>query len=183
MPDPESTPEPERLRTIFDGLFKTHPAHVALLDLQANILAVNDAWVRFGRANGLRADYDFGRSNYLHACEPAADAGDDYARDAYTGLLQVMRSSLARFTLVYPCHAPAEQRWFRLWVQPQRPAADAIVVAHKWLGKTRPSDDKEDDAVDMGPVATTTLDAQAEAFRALARSGIGLQPSLWVPRG
>ena len=165
QPPAESEYAPERLRAIFQGVFGSHPAHVALLDLRANILAVNDAWTRFGQTNGLRDDYDFSRANYLQACEPGAVGGDAYARDAYVGLLQVMRSNRPKYTLVYPCHSPAEQRWFRMWIQPQAPEADAIVVAHKSLGATRPREAAEGEASEPASSPTLTMDAQAETFR------------------
>jgi hypothetical protein len=133
----------EHLRTVFASVFAGHPANIALLDLQATILAVNGSWIRFAEENGLRQGYEFNGANYLSACEPGATMGDEYARQAYVGLLGVMRAGLPKFTLVYPCHSPTEQRWYRMWVQPQSPDAAAIVVAHSFIGPTAPTADAE----------------------------------------
>jgi hypothetical protein len=32
--------------------------------------------------------------------------------------------------MIYTCHSPTELRWFRMWVEPQAPAADVVIVAH-----------------------------------------------------
>jgi hypothetical protein len=135
----------EQLRTVFASIFAAHPANIALLDLNATILAVNSSWSRFAQENGLRAGYEFTGANYLAACEPGATAGDDYAQKAYVGLLGVLRAGIPKFTLVYPCHSPTEQRWYRMWVQPQNPEAPAIVVAHSFIGPTAPTADASDD--------------------------------------
>lgn len=172
----EPVNEADRLRNIFHGVFATHPAHVALLDLQANILAVNDAWIQFARSNGLRSDYAFGGANYLQVCEPAAAIGDAYARDAYLGLLQVLRSNRPKFTLVYPCHSPLEQRWFGMWVQPQTPEADAIVVAHNWLGQSRPQEQSGDPEAQMQGMDGMPLDAGAYDLRLLRPARSILMP-------
>jgi len=149
----------DQLTNVFASVFSEHPANIALLDLDANLLAVNGAWSRFAEDNGLRRGYEFAGANYLAATEPGAMAGDEYARQAYVGLLGVMRAGLPKFTMVYPCHSPTEQRWFRMWVQPQTPEAAAIVVAHSFLGPTAPSADQEEQETTGG--ASTPFELHA----------------------
>lgn len=140
-----------QVQKVFHGLFADHPAHIALISLDGDILAVNDAWQRFGESNGLQKGYEFLGISYLTACQPAVEAGDPYASHATMGLLGLMQSSRDKFTLIYPCHSPVEQRWFRMWAEPQTPDVPAIVVAHQYLGASRPGDEKSDEASALTP--------------------------------
>ncbi|HYP48761.1 MAG TPA: PAS domain S-box protein, partial [Thermoleophilaceae bacterium] len=99
-------------------------AHVAVLDEHGTIVFVNGAWSRFLAANGSCAA-GVGES-YLRACD-----GDPGARAVATALRRMLAGSLERFELEYPCHSPAEERWFHLTAAPLR--ADGpmrVVVQH-----------------------------------------------------
>jgi hypothetical protein len=98
---------------LFSRLFDSSPAQVALLDLNGVILQTNRAWKQFGRENGLPAGYDCVGLSYLQACEPGVNSHDVGARQAYIGLLEVLRARRPKFTMAYPCHSPTERRWFR----------------------------------------------------------------------
>jgi hypothetical protein len=119
------------LTRLFKQLFDWHPAHVCMLDLDGKILAVNRSWSRFAEGNGLSPQYKFDGQSYLDICSVAAEKGDDYAKQALTGLLDIMATGRRKFVLTYPCHAPHEKRWFKLWIEPQMPEAPVIIVAHQ----------------------------------------------------
>jgi PAS domain-containing protein len=119
------------LVNLFRQLFDSHPANVCMLDLSGHIVAVNQAWMRFAHENELPLDYTFEGINYLETCAPAAQEGDADAAAALTGLLDVLTTGRRNFSLVYPCHAPHEKRWYRLWVEPQMPDTPVVIVAHK----------------------------------------------------
>jgi len=116
-----------RQAAILDAL----PAHIALLDSQGEILAVNQAWQRFANANVLQAD-DFGMGqNYLEICDRARGDCSEEAAEVAAGIRAVLRGESPEFTLEYPCHSPAEQRWFRLMVTPlYEDRSDGAVVMH-----------------------------------------------------
>jgi len=118
-------------------LFDPNPAHVALLDLQGVIVETNAAWKRFAVENGLPAHYECVGQNYLRLAEEAAGGQSLLAQEAYIGLLEVMCTRRPKFTMIYPCHAPGERRWYRMWVEPQTPAVPAVIVAH-YLCATKP---------------------------------------------
>lgn len=101
-----------------DAILDALPAHVALLDAEGNIVAVNEAWRRFGAENVLQMDgYCLG-SNYVAVCEAAQGECSREAPAVAEGIRRVLDNTLQEFSLEYPCHSPNEQRWFRLIVTP-----------------------------------------------------------------
>jgi len=88
-------------------------AHIALLDENSTIIAVNQAWRDFADCNGLPRSSAYGLgSNYLAVCDAASWHSSDEAPLVALGLRDVMRGVLSDFELEYPCHSPTQQRWF-----------------------------------------------------------------------
>ena len=111
------------------------PEHLAVLDDQGVILAVNRAWERFAEENGAAdlAKNSVGM-NYRDFCQSVSgqpDATD--AAAAWAGIEAVMNRRLDRFTLDYPCHSPTEQRWFQMTVAPMMAPGEGVVVLHQNL--------------------------------------------------
>ena len=97
-------------RAILDAI----PAHVALLDPEGIILATNERWQRFAKANLLQGpEFSLGQ-NYLKVCERATGPCSEEAKGAAGGIRRVLQGEVGEFTIEYPCHSPTEQRWFRL---------------------------------------------------------------------
>jgi len=97
------------MNAILDSL----TAHIAVLDQDGMIIAVNEAWREFGRENGLTALYDGVGSSYLKACL----AGDEDDPDGpANGIQAVLEGRSSLFVHEYPCDSPTEQRWFLLRV-------------------------------------------------------------------
>jgi len=88
-------------------------AHIAVLDSKGAIVAVNDAWKRFGSANGATGEASAPGTSYLAVCARAAAAGDPYARAMLEGLHDVLARRHERFRLEYPCNSPGQARWYR----------------------------------------------------------------------
>lgn len=106
-------------------------AHIAVLDRQGAIVAVNDAWSRFARDNGAPAALITGVGvNYLDVCRQATGPASEGAQACLTGLLAVLAGSLAEFELEYPCHSPAVERWFFLRAAPLTSGAGGVVISH-----------------------------------------------------
>ena len=107
-------------------------AEVAILDAAGTVLATNRAWQQFARDNGLNMPgHGVGR-NYLAVCDAAADGPDAEARAAAAGIRAVLRAERDEFYLEYPCHSPAEQRWFAMRVTRfAGPGPVRVVVAHE----------------------------------------------------
>jgi PAS domain S-box-containing protein len=110
--------------------------HVAVLDPQGNILAVNRAWRAFAQRNG---DPDVRGSapglNYLEVCRRGA-LTDLSVRRVLQGLRAVLAGSQPEFVSDYPCHALHEQRWFRMHVAPM--VGGNVLVTHVALTPPAP---------------------------------------------
>ncbi len=120
-------------------VFLHQAAHVAVVDACGCVITVNDAWRRFGRENKLSAGYEVIGASYLQICERAIDAtrGGEGVRDVLAGMNDIFAAKRDRFSIVYPCHAPREQRWFLMYArpfggsaQPHSAKGDGAVVSH-----------------------------------------------------
>jgi two-component system NtrC family sensor kinase len=89
------------------------PEHTAIVDRSGAIVAVNKAWKRFAKDNGVA---DLSKvsegANYLDVCERAKGEQSHYAQSFGEGLRSVLSSREERFAMEYPCHSPTERRWF-----------------------------------------------------------------------
>jgi diguanylate cyclase (GGDEF)-like protein len=97
--------------------------HVAVLDSQGRIVAVNAAWRDFAAANGAAVDSWLG-ADYLAA---SCGGGTLEGIEATEGIRAVLAGELDEFRLEYPCHSPDELRWFELRAAP---IDDGVVVMH-----------------------------------------------------
>ncbi len=104
-------------------------AHIAVLDREGQVISVNEPWTRFALENtpaGVSAPAV--GAGYLEVCRRAAEARDPLAREALEGILSVLRGESPHFAMEYPCHAPAEQRWFLMTVTPIAAPGGAVVT-------------------------------------------------------
>lgn len=102
------------------SLIDALPAQVALLDSRGNLFEVNAAWQGFARLNVADdADAYLGK-NYLEICDRAEGANSREAKAVAAGLRTILSGKQQNFSLEYPCHAPSQQRWFRLMAAPLR---------------------------------------------------------------
>jgi signal transduction histidine kinase len=122
-------------RAVLDSLRK----HIALLDGQGNIVSVNRAWREFGLANGATpAQADAVGQNYIVACQPPGQVpGDAQAAAAQAGIQAVLAGTSPGFELEYPCHSPAEERWFLMRVTPLAGPIGGAVVTHETITERR----------------------------------------------
>jgi PAS domain S-box-containing protein len=102
-------------RAVLDSVL----SHIAVLDKNGTIMAVNEAWRCFGRENGnkLLQSFDVG-ANYLQVCLSASGPFAEEAQAAHDGIQSVLKAEKSSFILEYPCHAPAAERWFLMKVAP-----------------------------------------------------------------
>ena len=66
--------------TVKSAVLESLTSHVAVLDRDGRIIAVNESWRRFARESGVRNEESVGVGiNYLEVCRSAAQAGDPEA--------------------------------------------------------------------------------------------------------
>jgi len=94
------------------------PAHIALLNAQGVIVAVNAAWQRYGQENGAPDGAVGVGVNYLDICDLSNGAYAATASSAAAGIRAVMRGEMAAFELEYPCDSPTERDTFSMLVAP-----------------------------------------------------------------
>jgi PAS domain S-box-containing protein len=105
-------------------------AHIAVLDGEGRIVAVNEAWRRFAEENGAAGAGTGVGTNYLQACGAAAGDGGDGAGDIREGVRAVLEGRRESFRAEYPCHSPDEERWFTLYATPLPGGRGGAVVSH-----------------------------------------------------
>ena len=109
------------------------PQQVAVLDRKGAIVAVNEVWRRFARANGAPALLvDPVGVNYLQSCEPVLtgpEAAD--AQAVAAGIRAVLEGRQDEFNMEYPCHSPHEERWFAMSVSHMHHGWGGVVVSHQ----------------------------------------------------
>src|SRR5512142_626493 len=121
--------------------------HIAVLDGEGKIVAVNDAWLRFARENGEPSSTCIGVGvNYLDVCQRSSRLDDEIAQQALDGIKSVLDGSRELFTLEYPCHSPREQRWFLMKVHPLTLRRTGVVISHSDITKLRTAEDSLKDS-------------------------------------
>lgn len=102
--------------------------HIAVLDADGVILAVNRAWSLFATENGCDAARVGAGANYLDVC----DGADEDGRAVSTLIREIVAGQSEEATYEYPCHSPQTARWFlcRL-TRFSEAGAIKVVVAHK----------------------------------------------------
>jgi PAS domain S-box-containing protein len=130
------------------GVLNSLSSHIAVISSSGNIVAVNEAWKRFGTKNGetilQRIEV---KTNYFNACESRANAGDKVAERALQGMKNVMNDKEPIFYLEYPCNSPDKERWFAMRVTKFDSEKPMIVVAHMNITKLKKVQEERDNTL------------------------------------
>ena len=106
-------------------------SHMAILNEDGTIIAVNATWNKFASSNGLAEQFCGPGANYLRSCDQATGDCSDEAKIVADGIRDVIANRQEYFYLEYPCHSPTEQRWFGVWITRFEIAQSVrIVVTH-----------------------------------------------------
>lgn len=112
---------------LWQGTLDSLSAHIAVLDGKGEIVAVNAAWRRFAESEDDGTDYV--GSNYIAACEAAADP---LATEVAVALRELTAGEREIYEIEYPCDSPSEQRWFVLRATRYEGSGPLrVVVAHE----------------------------------------------------
>lgn len=119
-------------------------SHIAVLDREGRIIAVNDAWTGFARGQG-GAQYLHRTgvgANYLEVCREASGRDDHEAHLALDGIQSVLDGKIPHFLMEYPCHSPTERRWFLMSVTPLLCESGGAVISHANITSRRAAEEK-----------------------------------------
>ncbi len=106
-------------------------SHIAILDQDGTIVAVNTTWNKFAASNGLAEKFCGPGANYLRSCDQAEGECSEEAQVVANGIRDVIARRREYFYLEYPCHSPSEQRWFSVRITRfDFSGAVQVVVAH-----------------------------------------------------
>ena len=117
-----------RIMKTSDGSFHYCFNAQTIVDEHSQVVLTSVLRRTFGSHNGADALCGPG-ANYLHVTDRAASAGDLVAATASTALLAVFTGDAPTARIDYPCHAPDEQRWFRLLIK-MMPSQHEVLVVH-----------------------------------------------------
>ncbi len=122
-----------------DAVLATLSDHVAIVDRDGNIIAVNEAWKSFDCECG---DSAFHRScvgsNYVEVWRAAEQSGAGGIEGAILGLWAVLEGSRPHFSLTYLCHSPSGRQWFRMTASPIGSPPGGAVISHTSVAEPTP---------------------------------------------
>src|SRR5262249_60933625 len=90
-------------QALYQAVLGSLVAHIAVIDRDGNIIAVNEAWKRFARENGGAAIADGVGGNYLDVCRRGQEQGNVEARATLRGIQAGVDGACANLRLAYPC--------------------------------------------------------------------------------
>ncbi len=129
-------------KDILQGIFDALDNHIAIVDQTGTIIAVNEAWERFGYANSVCGA--FINQDYLEICNNihGQGMGVEDAKASYEGIKTVLEGDLPNFSLEYFCHSATKQRWYRMDVKPltDQPLA---MISHLDITERKNAEDLE----------------------------------------
>ncbi len=124
-------------------------SHIAVVDCDGTVIAVNKAWNDFSKQNGVTIMERTGTgSNYINVCEHSAAAGDKVAAKVLVGIQQVLSKEVSSFEIEYPCDSPNEMRWFLLRITNFVGDSPKVVMVHIDITERKQSEMKLQKALD-----------------------------------
>ncbi|HMP39098.1 MAG TPA: ATP-binding protein [Roseiflexaceae bacterium] len=93
------------------GVIDALTAHIAVLDADGTLIAVNAAWQEFAERNNGGLNTGLG-SNYLTVCDSASGECADGADAVAAAIRQIIAGERESFVVEYPCHSPQQPAWY-----------------------------------------------------------------------
>lgn len=107
-------------------------SHIAVLDSDGVIIAVNGAWEEFSRQfspSGRPVPNSLVGSDYLEICEAESRFKNEGTSEVAERIRRVIRGESEHETVDYPFHSPSEQRWFLMNITPVKRGKGEVVVS------------------------------------------------------
>jgi len=166
----------EASRDFAQAVMDSVAPHIAILDRDGHVVGVNKAWRQFARENGAADPGAFVGKPYLDICAGVDGEEGEQSRAAAAGIASVILGALPSFEQLYPCHGPAERRWFKMRVTPLRHSDGSVVVSHENVTDLKLAEEAlqfaaATDALTGLANRRAFIDAAERAFAAARRSG------------
>lgn len=115
---------------VIQPLLDSFDSNIAILDEEGIIVLVNQAWRDFGIENGYSGkDFGIGQ-DYLKLCDSIMGIGAEEAHLVAEGIRKVLAGEVKEEYVVYPCHSPGENRWFRVKIAKFEIDQKFIILTH-----------------------------------------------------
>ena len=121
----------EESHTFLQSTLDALTSHIAILDEQGTIVAVNSMWRQFADDNQPSDPQHMVGKNYLQICDMAEGACSEEAKEVAKGIRTLLQGVRNPCVFEYPCHGRAEQRWFVVRISRfELAGTPRLVVAH-----------------------------------------------------
>jgi PAS domain S-box-containing protein len=121
------------------GILDSLTAHIAVINKDGFIVAVNEAWRRYALENNAQSGDGYAGMNYLAVCEEAIRSGGDKTSEmALRKIEEAMKGNKDFVSVEYACHSPKEECWFAMHATPLvTDDASYVVIAHENISKQK----------------------------------------------
>ncbi|MBK8421373.1 PAS domain S-box protein [Candidatus Villigracilis saccharophilus] len=144
-------------------------AHIAVLDENGVIVAVNEAWKKFARENASPDPEAYLGVNYLTICETAAQAGDEIASLVDLGIHAVLDGTRSQFSAEYSCDSPTQLRWFTVTVVPRHQTRNGAIIIHQDISDRKQAQQSLEASYE---ILKSTLDIEKQLARTDSLTGV-----------
>ena len=129
-------------QSLGNSILDSLTAHIAVLDADGNIVAVNRAWSEFAQANGDRTMKRTGIGmNYLEVCRSARGTKSQDAQEVADAIVQLLHGALREYTLEYRCDSETQERWFLMCATALTGPTQGVVVSHLDITRRKQAED------------------------------------------
>jgi signal transduction histidine kinase/GAF domain-containing protein len=143
---------------LMDALLFALPVHVAVLDRQGRIMAVNEAWKRFANENPASAITQSGVGmNFLAVYRKAAGTHRTDSSQVEACMRAVLDGTQPVCSTEYPVDSPAGRRWFLLEVSSLPGNLPGALVAHVDITERKPIEEESANPRTSKPVDESAL--------------------------
>jgi diguanylate cyclase (GGDEF)-like protein len=105
-------------------------SHICVIDDDSVIVTVNRAWQNFAIENSPSLKRTGIGMHYLDVCRGASGPDSDGAEKFASGIQSILEGKSELFQMEYPCHSPAQNRWFLGRVTPLKTEQRGAVISH-----------------------------------------------------
>ncbi len=141
------------------GVLNSLPEHVAVLDANGVILAVNEPWEQFAWANNghSTAATPIG-INYLDLVQANSGLDDGYAREAFARIGDLLAGRSDTCAVEYPCDAPGQPRWFLMSGRRASDEVGHVVISHVDITATKQAESRSRESEERLRLATSAAE-------------------------